>query len=61
MELVLHAYYIHLLMVEMLIIFGMRSIAISGLCHAETCLRIFVIVLPNEGLAGGTPPIVLLV
>ncbi len=29
-------------------------------CHGKTCLAIFVVVIPKEGLAGGDPPILLL-
>ena len=27
------------------------------LCHVKTCLKIFVVVIPKEGLVGGDPPI----
>ncbi len=30
-------------------------------CHGKTCLKIFVVVIPKEGLAGDAPPIPLLV
>ena len=31
------------------------------LCHGKTSLKIFVVVIPKEGLAGGVPSIILLV
>ena len=30
-------------------------------CHKNTSLKTFVVVIPKEGLAGGAPPILLLV
>ena len=29
-------------------------------CHGKTDLKVFVLVIPKEGLAGGAPPIILL-
>ncbi len=33
----------------------------NELCRGKMCLKIFVVVIPKEGLAGGAPPIPLLV